>query len=51
MPVELPDLDPPSAPPRSPRAIVWTVLFVFVMVAGVSVALLTRSKDEAAATA
>lgn len=51
MPVELPDLDPPSAPPRSPRAIVWTVLFVFVMLAGVLVALLTRSKDEATDTA
>jgi hypothetical protein len=51
MPVELPQLDPPGAAPRSPHAIVWTVLFVVVMVAGVSVALLTWPKDEAPDTA
>ncbi|GAU05093.1 hypothetical protein BSLA_02r3163 [Burkholderia stabilis] len=44
--MELPELDPPGAAPKPPRAIVWMGLFVVVMVAGAAVVLLTWPKDE-----
>lgn len=50
MPVELPEAEPSGDAPKPPHAIVWLGVFVFVMLTGVVVALLTWPEGEPANT-